>query len=62
MHAAAAVALLQWQDIKLLHRVKDEQTCNKTTTTTAAAAAAAAASAAATKQDVYPWSFASSRG
>jgi hypothetical protein len=27
MHAAA-VALLQWQDTKLLHRVKDEQTCN----------------------------------
>jgi hypothetical protein len=43
MHAAAAVALLQWQDTKqhvrmaallqwqvlnLLHRVKDKQTCN----------------------------------
>jgi hypothetical protein len=27
MHTAA-VALLQWQDTKLLHRVKDEQTCN----------------------------------
>jgi hypothetical protein len=27
MHAAA-VALLQWQDTKLLHRVKDEQTCS----------------------------------
>jgi hypothetical protein len=27
MHAAA-VALLQWQDTKLLHSVKDEQTCN----------------------------------
>jgi hypothetical protein len=30
LHArgGAAVALLQWQDTKLLHRVKDEQTCN----------------------------------
>jgi hypothetical protein len=47
MHMAA-VALLQWQDTKLHARV--------------AALLQHATTATTTKQDVYPWSFASSCG